>query len=103
MSREPKYSIDVFFSGAAPKKKPMHWSSPSCYLMRLKIRKLATEYMKGGSLCSILATVFDQPYPFAHPLMLCTKPGLVEAISFSLSSNFSHTRGTAKNVVGRAH
>jgi len=49
MSSEPKYSIDAFLSGAAPKKKLRHWSRPSCYLMRLRIRKLATEYMKGGS------------------------------------------------------
>jgi hypothetical protein len=31
------------------------------------------------------------------------KAGLDAAIALSLSSNFSQTRGTAKNIVGLAH
>ena len=38
ISRDPKYSIEDFFKGAAPKKKAMDWSSPSCYLILFRMR-----------------------------------------------------------------
>jgi len=46
--------------------------------------------------------VFRVPYPFAHPEIACKNAGFYAAISLSLSSNFSQTRGTAKKQVGRA-
>jgi hypothetical protein len=35
--------------------------------------------------------------------MLCKMLDFVAAISLSFSSNFSQTRGTARNIVGLAH
>jgi hypothetical protein len=64
---------------------------------------LATEYIIGGLSFFILASTFAVPYPLAHPEMLYKKAGFEAAISLSFSSNFSQTRGTARNMVGLAH
>ena len=46
---------------------------------------------------------FAIPLPFAQLEIDCKILGFVLAISLSLSSNFSQTRGTAINNVGRHH
>ena len=43
------------------------------------------------------------PCPFAQFEIDCMKDGAYAAISFNFSSNFSHTLGTAKKMVGLAH
>jgi hypothetical protein len=71
--------------------------------MLFRTNKFAMEYMKGGASFLSLAWVFKVPYCLAQPEMLCKMLDFVAAISLSFSSNFSQTRGTARNIVGLAH
>jgi len=64
--------------------------------------KDAKPYIMGASPFLYCAWTFAKPFPLAHPEILYINAGLVAAIAFSLSSNFSQTRGTAKNMVGLA-
>jgi hypothetical protein len=63
----------------------------------------AKPYIMGASPPLYCAWTLANPFPLAHPEMLYINAGLEAAMAFSLSSNFSQTRGTAKNIVGLAH
>ena len=70
-------------------------------LIRFKIKKLAKLYIIGAPLPDYCAITLEYPLPLAHPEIDCIKDGFEAAIAFNLSSNFSQTLGTARNIVGR--
>jgi hypothetical protein len=72
-------------------------------LIVFSTKKFATEYINGGFVLFSFASVLRVPYCLAQPERLYKMAGFEAAISLSFSSNFSQTRGTARNIVGLAH